>query len=116
FRVVVSGNELRVENPITFPNPFDDDRGTAFSFQLLAGGPVDVQIRVFTTSGRMIYERVERGLTPGYHQLAWDGRDAEGDKLANGTYVYRMLATNGSSKAEHIGRLVKLRKPRRAET
>jgi len=113
FRVLVGGTELQVHNAIAFPNPFDD-AGTAFSFLLVSGSSVDVQIRVFTTSGRLVYERDERGLSPGYHQLAWDGRDAEGDKLANGVYIYRMLATNGASKAEQLGRLVKLRKPRRA--
>jgi hypothetical protein len=116
FRVDVGGGELRVENPMTFPNPFDDETGAAFSFLLVSGSPADVQIRVFTSGGRLIYERTERGLSPGYHQLAWDGRDDEGDPLANGVYVYRMLATNGSSKTEHLGRLVKLRKPRRAST
>ncbi len=116
FRVVVGGGELRVESPVAFPNPFDDDLGTAFSFLLVSGSPVDVQIRVFTSAGRLVYERRERGLAPGYHQLLWNGRDAEGDKLANGVYLYRMLATNGSDKAEHLGRLVKLRKPRRASS
>ena len=111
FRVLVGGTELQVHNAIAFPNPFDD-AGTAFSFLLVSGSSVDVQIRVFTTSGRLVYERDDRGLSPGYHQLAWDGRDAEGDKLANGVYIYRMLATNGASKAEQLGRLVKLRKPR----
>ncbi len=115
FRVLVGGNELRIQNALTFPNPFDD-AGTAFSFLVVSGGPVDLQIRVFTTSGHLVYEHDERGLSPGYHQLAWDGRDAEGDKLANGIYIYRMLATNGPSKSEQIGRLVKLRKPRHAST
>jgi flagellar hook assembly protein FlgD len=113
--VLVGGNGLQVQNPMAFPNPFDDG-GTAFSFLLVAGGPADLLIRVYTTSGRLIYEREERGLSPGYHQLAWEGRDAEGDKLANGVYVYRLLATNGANKAEYLGRLVKLRKPRRAAT
>ncbi|HET9325908.1 MAG TPA: C25 family cysteine peptidase, partial [Candidatus Eisenbacteria bacterium] len=116
FRVLVGGGELQVQNPVAFPNPFDEEGGTAFSFTLVSGAPVDLLIRVFTTNGKLIYERDERGLTPGYHQLPWDGRDDEGDLLANGVYVYRMLATNGPSKAEYIGRLVKLRKPHRADT
>ena len=116
FRVLVGGSELQVQNAIAFPNPFDEEGGTAFSFTLVSGSPVDLQIRVFTTNGRLIYERDERALAPGYHQLPWDGKDAEGDLLANGVYVYRMLATNGPSKTEHIGRLVKLRKPHRADS
>ena len=115
FRVTVGGNDLHLVNVFNFPNPFEEKRGTAFSFSIDAGGPVDVMIRVFTVGGRMIYERVESGLSPGYHQLAWDGRDAEGDLLANGVYLYRVIATNGSKSQTYTGRLVKLRDPHRAE-
>jgi hypothetical protein len=113
FRVEVGANQLRVENPVAFPNPFDDDGGTSFSFLLVSGGPSDVHIAVYAPSGRLLYRRLEKGLAPGYHQLAWDGRDAEGDPLANGVYVYRLVASYAGSKSEHLGRLVKLRKPRR---
>jgi flagellar hook assembly protein FlgD len=108
---VVQGEMLA--NAFNFPNPFDES-GTVFSFSLVSDGPADVMIRVFTPSGRMIYERVERGLSPGYHQLAWDGRDHEGDLLGNGVYLCRVMAANGSSKATKTLRLVKLRKPHHA--
>jgi hypothetical protein len=108
--------QVRFERPLAFPNPFSDPMGTAFSFLLEAGGPSDLQIRVYTASGRLLYQRIERGLTPGYHQIPWDGRDAEGHELANGVYLYRLLATNGSAKTEHQGRLVKLHRPRRDDT
>jgi len=61
-----------------------------------------------------VYERTERALQPGHHELAWDGRDEEGDKLANGVYLYHMVAKGPSGSASESGRLVKLRKPRRA--
>ena len=116
FKVEVGGGELQIKNALAFPNPFEDDLGTYFSFLLSTGNPADVLLRVFTVSGRLIYERKERSLLPGYHQLPWDGRDAEGSKIANGIYVYRLLVTNGTSSAVHTGRLVKLRKPiRRGE-
>ena len=115
FRVNVLGAELRIENPLAFPNPFEDDLGTHFSFTVESASATDVRIRVYTVSGRLVYERRENGMSPGYHQLAWDGRDAEGDKLANGIYVYRITAHNDSRTASYEGRLVKLRKPRRVE-
>ena len=114
FSVVVGANELNLRNLVAFPNPFDDTGGTAFSFLLTAAGPADLQIRVFTPAGRLVYERLERGLAPGYHQLPWSGLDAEGDKLANGVYFYRMLVSAAGTQHEQIGRLVKLRRPRRA--
>lgn len=114
FRVNVLGSELRIQNPLAFPNPFEDDLGTHFSFTVESASATDIRIRVYTVSGRLVYERRENGMTPGYQQIAWDGRDAEGDKLANGIYVYRITARNAATTATAEGRLVKLRKPRRA--
>src|SRR4029453_4993535 len=113
---VVGGGDLRIVSALAFPNPFEESLGTHFSFSLEAGAPVDLQLRVYTITGRLVYERVERGLLPAYHQIAWNGLDDEGAPLANGTYVYRLLATADGHKAEYTGRLVKLRKPRSYDT
>jgi Peptidase family C25/Propeptide_C25 len=115
FRVTTGPNDLQLLNVFNFPNPFQEENGTAFSFFLAASGPVDVLIRVFTVGGKLMYERVERGLAPGYHQLPWDGRDAQGDLIANGVYLYKVVATNGSKSQSYTGRLVKLRNPHHSE-
>jgi hypothetical protein len=48
--------------------------------------------------------------------VPWNGRDAEGDELANGVYLYRVSATApGGRHADQLGRLVKLRRPRHVE-
>jgi len=115
FQVLSGSGALALQDAINFPNPFEDDFGTHFSFYLLAGAPADVLVRVFTISGRLIYERAERGLNPGYHQLAWDGRDMEGETLANGVYLCKMIASTGSERAEQTLRMVKTRKPHRGD-
>jgi hypothetical protein len=103
-------------NVLTFPNPFDEELGTAFSFTLEGDAAANVLIRVFTVSGKLIYDRTEPGLFPGYHQFPWDGNDAEGEAIANGVYLYRIVARTPSGSAKYEGRLVKLRKPvRQAE-
>ena len=82
----------------------------------LGAEAADVKIHVFTQSGRSIYTNVVRDLSPGYHQIAWDGRDAEGDDLANGVYFFRMsITTPSGATRQELGRLVKLRRPRRVE-
>ena len=96
---------------MAFPNPFDDELGTRFTFTFAGAHPFDLLLRVFTVSGRMIYEHVERGLDPGYHQIPWDGRDAEGQKIANGIYLYKLVVRSGSGNVIRQGSLVKLRKP-----
>ena len=115
FQVLSGSGALALQDAINFPNPFEDELGTHFSFYLLAGAPADVLVRVFTISGRLIYERAERGLNPGYHQLAWDGRDMEGETLANGVYLCKMIASTGSERAEQTLRMVKTRKPHRGD-
>ena len=115
FRVSAASGSLALRDLIPFPNPFDNS-GTHFSFTLLGGDDADVKLHVFSQSGRSIYTNVVRGLNPGYHQLAWDGRDAEGDELANGVYFFRLsVTTTGGATTQQLGRLVKLRRPRHVD-
>ena len=114
FVVDAGGDRVALRNTLAFPNPFDDVRGTSFSFRLVSPSPAEVQIRVYTVAGRLIYRRTERAVQPGYRQLAWDGNDAEGQPIANGLYLVRIVASNGTSSDQFEGRLIKLRRPRRA--
>ena len=124
FRVSETGTAVRLDNAYAFPNPFDEDYLRAlnpgldvavqFSFELVTAAPADVTLRVYTISGRLIYQRTDRQLSSSWHQMGWSGRDAEGSEIANGVYFYKLLATNGTGHAVKEGRLVKLRRPRRA--
>ncbi|MEO5989612.1 MAG: C25 family cysteine peptidase [Candidatus Eisenbacteria bacterium] len=115
FRVTTAAGEVKLSNLIAFPNPFGNE-GTYFSFQLLGSDAADVRISIFTVSGKVIRSDVVRSLMPGYHQLPWDAKDAEGSEIGNGVYLYRLTAvTLGGAKVEQTGQLVKLRRPRRIE-
>jgi hypothetical protein len=115
FEVTATSSRLALKNVIPFPNPFDNG-GMRFSFLLTGSEPADLRLTVLTLAGRPILSRTEYALAPGYHQVEWDGRDAEGDDLANGVYFYRLVArTAGGESSEQLGRLVKLRRPRRYE-
>jgi hypothetical protein len=92
-----------------FPSPFADPPVT-FNFTLDSDQIVDVLVKVYTVAGNLVWQRMESGLSPGYHQLVWDGLDAQGDGLANGTYLYQVLATDARGlKAVGEGKLVRLR-------
>ena len=104
-------SQLVIQNPLAFPNPFNDEKGTVFSFYLETDRPSKVLLRIYTIAGRMIYERVTSVAAAGYQQIPWNGLDAEGASLANGVYFYRITADNGASSSRYEGRLVRLRKP-----
>lgn len=66
--------------------------------------PQDVRIGVFDVAGRMVRE-LDRGVrAPGRYNLAWDGRDSDGNVSRNGAYFVM-----GSIGAQRIqGRLILL--------
>jgi subtilisin-like proprotein convertase family protein len=72
------------------PNPFNP--ATRIEFALPRPSAVDLAI--FDVGGRRI-ETLATGLWPaGRHQVVWQGRDANGDRVASGLYFYR-LAVDG---------------------
>ncbi|MDX9870545.1 MAG: FlgD immunoglobulin-like domain containing protein, partial [Candidatus Cloacimonadales bacterium] len=54
-------------------------------------------IRIYTITGRKI-RNLKAGLcTKGYNQVYWDGKDNDGDRIANNTYFYKVIAKQISS-------------------
>ncbi|MCK4330434.1 T9SS type A sorting domain-containing protein [candidate division WOR-3 bacterium] len=68
-----------------YPNPFC--RKTVISYQL----PVTsrISLKVYDISGRLVKCLVNGIREPGNYIAKWDGRGADGDKLASGIYFYR---------------------------
>jgi hypothetical protein len=92
-----------------FPTPFAAPPVT-INFTLDADQPTTVAFKVYSVSGALVYQRVEPGVTPGYHQWIWDGRDDRADDLANGTYLYQVIAQDARGlKSIERGKLARLR-------
>lgn len=106
---VAESDEIKIYNVFNYPNPLVDK--TYFTFQkvtLVDDVPVDVEIKIYTISGKLI-NRIERhGLTGSFIAIEWDGRDIDGDQVANGLYIYKITVrtSDGLRKAESFGRLV----------
>jgi hypothetical protein len=108
---VVQSNEIELNNVLNYPNPFTTS--TEFFFEHnQPGQDLEVQIQIFTISGRIV-KTINRSMsncgfrTPG---IPWDGRDEFGDQLAKGTYIYRVTATTPEGKkAEKFEKLVLLK-------
>ncbi len=68
------------------PNPFRNS--VALAVDVPAGGE-GAEARVFDLAGREV-RTLARGLAPGRHVLAWDGRSDSGARLAPGVYLARL--------------------------
>jgi flagellar hook assembly protein FlgD len=73
---------------------------------------MDVQVQVFTVSGKLVKTIHQQVNMEGYRSdpIDWNGTDDFGDKIGRGVYVYRLRvkATTGES-AEQFEKLVILK-------
>jgi hypothetical protein len=95
---------LALDEVSAYPNPFS---GETYIFYTLSQDVDDASIHIYTVSGRRI---LKAGIDTfgGYNEFMWDGRDAMGDRVANGVYVYRVVITSGSGEKDFVGRLLKV--------
>ncbi|MBE0644068.1 MAG: hypothetical protein IH600_08310 [Bacteroidetes bacterium] len=102
--------QSRIAEMYNYPNPFQGE--TSFTF-LLTGvePPQEVEVKVYTVAGRLI-RRISypaSSMRIGYNALKWDGRDEDGDELANGVYFYKIIAKFTDESFENIGRMAVMR-------
>lgn len=102
---VVDGNDLIVRDVYNYPNPFSDR--TQFTFQQNLSQPIDVKIKVYSIAGRLINEIEKNSINDRFVIIDWDGRDADGDQLANGTYIYKIIikSVDGTFNKSVLGKL-----------
>ncbi len=105
FTVVSKNDELYLRNVYNYPNPFSSS--TTFTFQHNVNSALDVKIKIYTVAGRLIKEIEEYSVMDRFVRIDWDGRDEDGNSLANGTYLYKIVAqtTDGSFKKSALGKL-----------
>ena len=106
---VRSESQLSIYNVFNFPNPFG--RSTTFTFQRNSTDPIDVEVKIYTVAGRLIQTIELPSLVDRFVQIPWDGRDRDGSELANGVYLYKLIAKSldRSSTSEALGKLSVLR-------
>ena len=94
---VSSSEALQVTNVYNYPNPFKDN--TSFTFQQNFPSPVNVKIKIYTVAGRLIKELDAKNITDKFVVIDWQGTDQDGEKLANGVYIYRLTVDDGGSQS-----------------
>lgn len=106
--------QLAIANLLNYPNPMET--ATEFFFELTE--PADeVELQIFTLAGRLIKRFAAGDPSAGRNRLfLWDGRDDDGDRVAQGVYIYKLTAKgrvsggglSADNTAEAFGKLVVL--------
>lgn len=97
-------NKSTITNLINWPNPFSTS--THFVFTLTGSVlPTFMKIQVLNISGKVVKEIDQSELGPihigrNLSLYTWDGTDTYGARLANGVYLYRVLATINGEEIE----------------
>lgn len=89
--VVAEDGKAAIDHVLNYPNPFTSN--TYFQFEHnLAGQLLDVQISIFTVSGKLVKTLQHSATTDGFRvtDIQWNGLDDYGDRLARGVYLYRV--------------------------
>ena len=74
-----------------YPNPFNP--ATIIPLAVPAGAG-DVDLTIYNVLGQPVRQVWAGPLAAGEHQLTWDGRDAGGQPVAAGVYLYRVQVGN----------------------
>jgi hypothetical protein len=102
--------ESRILQLLNFPNPFASE--TWFTFILTGTRPPDAgTLRIYTIAGRKIREiPIGPGeLQIGFNRVRWDGRDEDGDDVANGYYLYSLTTSSDGNAMRSLGKMVRVR-------
>jgi len=100
--LVSDAADAALERVLNYPNPFTTSTQFQFSHNLSAGQLMEVQVRIFTVSGRLV-KTIDTDVVSDGNRVSninWDGKDEYGGDLARGTYLYKVsvrAANNGDS-------------------
>ncbi len=82
---------------------------TYFTFELAGEKPpVSCRIRIYTVAGRLIKELKELARI-GFNNIYWDGRDNDGEHIANGIYLYKLILSDNNKTETSVQKLAILK-------
>ena len=70
-----------------YPNPFNPQTTIAFDLPRTE----QVRLEVVDLQGRHVQTLVDGHRSQGHHTVLWNGTDRTGQRVASGTYVYRLI-------------------------
>jgi len=92
---------LSIERLLIYPNPIENEGHITF----ILSEDSDLDIGIYSVTGKRL-RRIQTPGRQGFNQIPWDGRDHNGNRLANNSYFVKVTAKSGSRTAEARERLV----------
>jgi hypothetical protein len=97
--VVAPSATLALKHVLNYPNPFTTKTSFYFEHNRCCE-QLDVQIQIFTITGKVVKSINTRVSTEGFRSepIDWDGKDDFGDNIGRGVYVYhvKIRSTDGN--------------------
>jgi len=107
---IISDNiKLAVGNLLNYPNPFYSSTKFVFDHNQY-NGDLSVEIRIFDITGKLVniigpVDILSTGYQP--EEIAWDGKDLNGNTISGGVYIYKMKIDNNKDPySELSGKLI----------
>ena len=72
-----------------YPNPFNPTTTISFA---LPEAVDNVRLDIYDVTGALVRSLVSGAQEAGYHEVTWNGQDANGRHVVSGTYLYRLQA------------------------
>ncbi len=101
-------SQLELIDLYNYPNPFKDE--TWFTFKL-GTIPEEINIRIYTVAGRLIRDitALPEEMNYDFNRIYWDGKDEDGDLIANGVYLYKVVTRKGEKTVTYTQKLAVIR-------
>jgi hypothetical protein len=81
-----------------YPNPLRSR--TAVEYSVPVAGRVS--IKVYDAAGRVVRDLVSRNMAAGRHSVTWDGRAADGKRVAEGVYFCKLATPTGTQQEKLV--------------
>ncbi len=111
FFKIANEDGLVLMNVVNYPNPFrarSEYTRFTFEYQTQDNRDAEVIIKIYTIAGRLI-QTIEGVYVSGAgynEEIEWDGRDRDGDHIANGIYLYKLILDDGTQRKAVIEKLM----------
>ncbi len=109
--VVVTSEDMILENLLNFPNPFTESTSIAFSHND-QGADLDITVDIFNMAGKLVKTIKTKEYNTGFRSkpIEWNGYDESGNKSRQGMYIYRIhVRASDGKEATSSGKLIIVR-------